>query len=280
MTIEEAVPPPAPAALEPPRRSGPPGWLLAGLGAGWLVALVAVAFWPGASLIDRLMVLDGGVCAQNPLHSFFPGGIQLPLCSRNTGIYLGVASTTLWLAATGRLRAARLPGRAVTLVLGLAALLMAVDGFNSLFRDLGLPHPYTPQNPLRLATGLGMGVAMAAFLLPVASAILWRVDDERPAFGTPRELLPLLPILSIAWIAVASQTPPLLYPIAILSSLGLLLAVTLLNVVFTLGLTNRVGRFSAWRGLFPYLTLMAALAVIELMALFVLKEHVVQALTH
>jgi uncharacterized membrane protein len=280
MRMEEAAPPATPAALVPPRRVGPPGWLLAGLGAGWLVALVAVAFWPGASLIDRLMMLDGGICAQNPTHSFFPGGIQLPLCSRNTGIYLGVACTTLWLAASGRLRAARLPGRGVMLALGLAALLMAVDGFNSFFLDLGLPHPYTPRNPLRLATGLGMGVAMAAFLLPVASAILWRVDDERPSFGTLRELLPLLPILSVAWFAVASQAAPLLYPIAILSSLGLLLAVTLINVVLTLGLTNQIGRFSAWRGLIPYLTLMAALAAVELMALFVLKEHVVQALTH
>jgi hypothetical protein len=157
---------------------------------------------------------------------------------------------------------------------------MAQDGHNSYYHDLGLPHPYTPQNPLRLDNRLGMGVSLAAFLLPVANAILWRVDDERASFATPRDLLPMLPILSVAWIVVATQLAPTLNPIAILSSAGLVLAVSLINVVFTLGLTNRVGRFTNWRGLFPYLTLMVALAVGELMALFVLKEHLVQVLTH
>jgi uncharacterized membrane protein len=268
------------SAAGAPKANGPPAWLLAGLGAGYIVALLAFAFWPGASLVDRLMTLDGGICAQNPTHSFFPAGIQLPLCSRNTGIYTGFACTLLWLKVTGRLRVVGLPERPALIVLGLAALLMVEDGFNSLFHDLGLPHLYTPNNLLRLATGLGMGMALAAFIVPVANQLIWREDDDRPSFASLRELLPVLPILSVAWIMVASQAAPFLYPIAIVSSAGLVVAVSLFNVVMGLSVSNQTGRFSGWRGFFPIYTVAVALALGELMALFMLKQHLLQALSH
>jgi uncharacterized membrane protein len=268
------------AAVVAPRAGDrPPGWLLAGMGAGFVVAALAFAFWPGASLIDRLMMLDGGICVQNPTHSFFPAGVQLPLCSRNTGIYSGFACTLLWLKTSGRLRVAGLPGRRAAIALVLAALLMAEDGFNSLFRDLGLPHLYLPNNLLRLATGLGMGVAMAAFLVPAANQIVWHVDDDRSSFASLRDLLPMLPMLMLAWIIVASQASPFLYPIAIVSSAGLVTAVSLLNVVVGLGASNQVGRFMSWRAFLPIYGAAIVLAVVELMALFLLKEHLLQALT-
>src|SRR4051794_15041501 len=74
----------------PARSAGePPQWLIVGLAAAYVVALAVLAFLPGATLIERLRALDGGICAQASGHSFFVGGEQLPLCSRNTGIYLG-----------------------------------------------------------------------------------------------------------------------------------------------------------------------------------------------
>lgn len=260
-------------------RGTPPTWLVAGLGAGYVVALLGLAFLPGSTLLDRLRTLDGGICAQNPTHSFFPAGQQLPLCSRNTGIYLGFACTILLLAGLGRLRAARLPGGAVAFALGLAVLLMAEDGFNSLFRDLGLPHFYQPHNLLRLASGLAAGAAMAAFIVPVASGLIWREQGERASFGSLRELALLLPIFGVLFLAVGSQAPFLLYPIALLSSAGLVVALSLVNVVLALGLSNRVGQFAGWRQFFPVYTIAVALAAVELLALFVLKTHLLEALT-
>ncbi len=269
--------PPAPPT--PARRvGGPPQWVIVALAAAYVIALAALVFAPGGTFIERLRALDGGICAQVPSHSFFPGGVQLPLCSRNTGIYLGFALTFLLLRGAGRLRASRLPSLGVSALLALAVVALGVDGFNSLFLDLHLPHLYQPHNLLRLATGLGTGTAMAAFLLPVANSLVWRSDDTRSSFGSLSRLAWMLPILAVGGLAVGSQTPWLLYPIAILSSAGLVMALSLVNLTFLLGAGNVIGYFRGWRQFFPMLTLVVGLAVIELMALFYLKQVVLNAL--
>lgn len=256
----------------------PPDWLIIALGAAYIAALAALVLLPGGTLIDRLSQLNAGVCAQLVTHSFFPAGVQLPLCARCTGIYLGFSATFLVLLFSRRLRAMRLPGPWVAVVLGLAVVVLAVDGFNSLFLDLGLPHLYQPHNLLRLATGLGTGTAMAAFLLPVASGILWREDDGRASFATLRQLAIMLPVLLLAFLVVASQAAWTLYPIAILSSAGLVAALTLINLVFAVGVSGRPNRYLRRRQAFPLVTLAVALTIVELIALAALKAAALHAL--
>jgi uncharacterized membrane protein len=244
----------------------------------YAVGLLAAIFAPGGTLIERMRALDGGICAQLPTHLFYPGGQSLPLCARNTGIYTGVTSTVLVLWASGRPRTARLPGLGVAIVLALAVALMAMDGFNSLLLDLRLPHLYEPHNLLRLATGLGTGVGMAAFLVPVANGLIWREEDERASFGRLSQLAVMLPILVLAFLLVASQIGWLLYPLALYSTTGLLIALSLVNLVFVVGLSGRIGRITSYRQLFPVFTLALALTVIELSALSLLKTAALHAL--
>jgi uncharacterized membrane protein len=273
----------SPAAMPPTEtrrapRSWPPDWLVLALAAAYVVVLAGLVFLPGATLIERLRALDGGICAQAPTHSFFIDGQQLPLCSRNTGIYLGFAATFFTLLALGRLRSTRFPGKWAFVVLGAAALFMAEDGFNSFLRDLGLPHLYTPFNPLRLVTGLGAGMAMCAFIVPVANTLIWREDAGVASFRDLRQLGVMFPVLLLAFLAVISLEPILLYPISILSSFGLVMALSLVNIVFLLGLTNRVGRFTTLRQFFPFFSIALILAVVELMALFALKTSLMSTL--
>jgi uncharacterized membrane protein len=281
MSVEQMPPAivPSPAEIAIEREPSTPRWLLLTLGGAYLVALAVLVFAPGGTLLDRLRALDGGICAQLPGHSFFPAGEQLPLCARNTGIYLGFSSTVIYLWSQGRLRAARLPSPAILIALGLAVALMAFDGFNSFFLDLRLPHLYTPNNLLRLATGLGAGTAMAAIAIPVTNGLIWREDDIQRTFSSFKAVSVMLPILLLAFLAVASpQNGALLYPIALLSTAGLILALTSVNVVFMLGVSNRIGRFSTWRSVFPLISLAVGCAIVELMALFMLKTFVMSAL--
>lgn len=278
MAVEHA-PPDARVRAQPRRPWEPPTWLIVALALGYVVALAALIFLPGGTLLDRLRALDGGICAQNPTHSFFPAGEQLPLCARNTGIYLGFSLAFSTLLGTGRLRAARLPRLPVALALVALVALMAIDGFNSLFKDLGAPHLYEPQNMLRLATGLGTGVAMAAFIVPTVNGLLWREEDARASFKSFAQLAVVAPLLLLAFLAVGAQIGWLLYPIALMSSFGLVMAVTLVNLVFLLAFSSLPGRFAGWRQAAPIFTAAMTLAIVELVALFKLKLAVLAVLT-
>lgn len=260
-----------------PRMWEPPTWLLIALGALYLVALAALIFLPNGTLIDRLRALDGGICAQAPSHSFFPAGQQLPLCARNTGIYLGFSLGFFTLLGSGRLLSSRLPRLPVAISLLACVALMGIDGVNSLLNDLGAPHLYHPQNPLRLITGLGAGVAMVAFIMPVANGLLWRWEDARPSFKSFGQLVVVAPLLLVAFLAVSSQVAWLLYPIALVSSFGLVMALTSVNLVFLICFTPFIGRFERWRQVLPVFTLALALAMIELALLFKVKLALLHA---
>lgn len=242
------------------------------------MALAALLFLPGGTVLDRLRALDGGICAQLPTHSFYPGGQQLPLCARNTGIYLGVIIGLSALLIRGYGRSARMPTGWVACVLLLGIGAMAVDGFNSLFLDLGLPHLYQPHNLLRLTTGLLAGTAMAAYLATVANGMLWRPIDARAAYPDLRPLVWLAPVLILAFVAVASQAAILLYPIALLSSTGVVLALTLINLTFVVIFSGRVQRYQTVIQAAPIFTLALALAIGELIGLFHLKDLLLQGL--
>lgn len=282
MALEQAQPEQTAASRSPvaggARRGGwePPSWALAALGAAYVVAVAAMVFAPGGTFIERLRALDGGICAQLPSHSYFLSGQQLPLCSRNTGIYTGFALGFLTLLGAGRIRASALPGKWVAAALLALVAVMGVDGFNSLFLDLGLPHLYQPQNIFRLLSGFGTGVAMVAFIVPVANQMLWRVDDTRSSFRGFRQLAMVAPWLLLAFLAVATRTGWVLYPVAIISTLGLVMALTLVNLVFLLSFTPLMGRFARWRQVFPVFTLCVAFAVIELLIMFQVKMAALQ----
>src|SRR5579859_2317494 len=259
--------------------SGPPTWLIIG-SAGALVILAAVmVFWPGATLLDRLRALDGGICAQLPTHSLYPGGQRLPLCSRNTGIYLGYMIAFIMLFLTGRGRAAQFPRWPMALVMLACIAALGIDGFNSLFLDMRLPHLYQPHNLLRLTTGLLTGASMACFLLPVTNAVLWKNMGDQRSVDSWWQLLQLLPILAFTFLAVWTQTAIFLYPVAILSSLGVMVALCLITLTVIVAISGKACKLSTYRQLFPFFTVAFLLAIGELAGLFFLNHWLLAQLT-
>ena len=175
----------------------------------------------GVPLLAALRVLDSGICAQLPTHMLAPGGVTLPLCARNTGIYSGAALAFGILRARGR-QQAMLPPSA-SLIAGLIALiaLMGLDGLNSMATDLALPHLYAPSNALRLASGLGAGMALVLLLSPVIARARFGAADRRPPLERPSDLLPFLGAALAAYGIIWSTATWTLYPIALLSNAGL-----------------------------------------------------------
>ena len=229
--------------------------------------LALLLFFPGASVLSRLQWLDSGICAQLLSHSFYPGGNRLPLCARNTGIYLGFFVTLLTLYTTGKGRAQYIPRWSIAIVLtgGIAA--MAIDGFNSLLLDLHQPHLYQPDNMLRLATGLITGLALALFFLPMLNRLIWRGYNEQRSVASWKALALFLPTPLISFWVVSSQAAWTLYPVALLSTSGVLIMLSGLNMIVLVAVSKRDETFEFYKELLPFFALALLCAVGEMLLL-------------
>ncbi|MFQ3632812.1 DUF2085 domain-containing protein [Roseiflexus sp.] len=210
---------------------------------GLLGAILAgMLLWPGTPLNWKMYAAVHGVCAQ--VHNVSLGGEQLPLCARNTGIYSGFLLTFIYLWLLGRERAAKLPPPAIVAALVALVVMMAVDGFNSLFVDLFLPHLYTPRNELRTLTGIGMGTAIAVAMLLILNLSLRRDPDmEQRVIGNWRELGGALLLGLLVHAAIYGNVAITYWPIAIVAwtgIVGILFAVNLLIVALAMNYEGRV----------------------------------------
>lgn len=262
-----------------PRKKRAASWLVGGyvllLALGMLATLI---LFPGTSLLNRMSWLDSGVCAQVASHSFYPGGERLPLCARNTGIYLGFLVTLTTLYSKGRGRTQVIPRLPLLLTLLIGVVALAVDGINSFLLDVHLPHLYQPNNYLRLATGLAAGLAMALLILPLLNRLFWRGFHEERSLASWQELLQYLPMLGVCFIVVASQNALLLYPIALLSTAGILIALSSLNLIALVGVSRRDETFERYRELLPFLGFALLLAIGEMLVLAQLKLTLLSAI--
>ncbi len=248
-----------------------PRWFIGGILLLSLTIFATLLFFPGASLLNRVSWLDSGICAQFASHSFYFGGERLPLCARNTGIYLGFLVTLTTLYGKGRGRAQHTPRWPLVVVLIGGVTALAVDGINSFLLDVHIQHLYQPNNLLRLATGLVTGLAMALLLLPMLNRLLWRGYSAMRSVASWQELLHYVPMLIVCFFVVTSQNALVLYPIALLSTGSILIALGSLNLIVLVGVSRRDETFEQYRELLPFLGIALLLAVGEMLLLAQLK---------
>jgi hypothetical protein len=114
-----------------------------------------------------------------------------------------------------------------------------IDGTNSYLYLLkqtagealnNIPNLYTPNNTLRLFTGSGMGISLASILFPAFNQSAWKDPNPSRALDW-KKLGVLVGIVLLVNLAVLTEIPIILYPIAILSVLGVL---ALLIIVFSM----------------------------------------------
>lgn len=187
-----------------------------------------------AGLLGKADAIGYAVCHRIDLRSFHLGVRQIPLCARCTGMYLGALLGLGFQISLGYRRAGSPPLR-VILILVVLGLGFFIDGLNS-FLSLILPAPllYEPQNWLRLVTGTGMGIVIAAALYPAFNQTVWKDWDKNPALPSLRSLFGLLGLAVLLILLVLSENPLILYPLALASAAGVLV---LLTIVYTMVLT-------------------------------------------
>jgi uncharacterized membrane protein len=206
-----------------------------------IAAMIAFAVWfsiapPG--LLGKADAVGYAICHRISERSFHIGNRQLPLCARCTGEFFSAAIALLFFAVVSPKRSG-MPDWKVGIPLILFFLAFAIDGSNSYLYLLKttapgafdkIPNLYIPNNTLRLFTGSGMGIALASILYPAFNQSVW-VNSVRERALDWKKLGMLVSIVLVIDLAILSENPIVLYPIAFLSVSGVL---ALLIIVFTL----------------------------------------------
>jgi uncharacterized membrane protein len=238
--------------------------LLAGL---LLIILVGLMLSP-PGLLGKADAIGYAVCHRIDLRSLHLGDRQLPLCARCTGTFLGTIIGALLLIALGRGRSAVWPSRGLLIVLALTAVPWGLDGLNSyvsLFPRF--PHVYEPQNWLRLTTGTFLGMAMAAVFLPAVNQSLWKSPSPEPVIRSARELvLYFLPAPLLIALALTENTI-ILYPLAVLSTAGILFLLTGVYTALLLMLFRRESLAETWAEAWPWMAAGLALGLLQIYAI-------------
>jgi len=259
------------------RAQSKPTWIVILLGLFYIGLMLVLLLLPGGTVLDRLRWLDSGICAQVLTHSFSPGGEHLPLCARNTGIYLGLMVTFISIYARGKGRAQRLPPLSIIILCTCGFLALAIDGLNSLALDLHMAHLYQPNNFLRLGTGLITGTGLVLLALPILNQLFWCESNEQHIVASWKESGLLAAVLLCCFIAVISQQALVLYPIALLSTLGLLTALSSVNLIFIISFSKRSETLQYSYQLLAFFSLALICAIGEMLLLAQLKFSLLQA---
>lgn len=206
-----------------------------------LAVLAGLAAWmyvapPG--LMGKLDAIGYAVCHRLESHSLKIGERQMPLCARCTGEFNAAAVALIFQAVVSP-RQSRLPSRSMLIVLAGLFLAFALDGSNSYIALLksadpgvlsGFPDLYTTNSTTRVLTGSGMGLVLGALLYPMYNQSVWQIPGQERALSW-RKFGALAAILLVLDLAVLSESPWALYPVAVLSALGIL---TLLTIIFSI----------------------------------------------
>lgn len=213
-------------------------------------------------MLDTLFTAIGyGLCHQLPERSFFAGGFQLPVCARDTGIYLGFAVGLLALRLIHRGERPTEPPRWP--VLALMAAFIAAMGYDGVTSYLGLRES---TNDLRLVTGMLTGWALSGITVPMINGQLWRRSGSGRLLSSPGRVACWLLLLVGAFMFVRWVMPltGALYPIAVTASI--LLTFTSVNLIFVCLVPAFERRAERVRDAWPPVLTALALTAVELAA--------------
>jgi uncharacterized membrane protein len=119
-------------------------------------------------LLDILSFLGGGLCHQEVNRTFSVGMLNMPVCSRDTGIYLGIFISLITIILLERRIKGEVPSLKIVLVTVGIFLIMGLDVILSL---LGI---IESNNIIRLITGIFTGWFMVLLLLSLANNVMFK----------------------------------------------------------------------------------------------------------
>jgi uncharacterized membrane protein len=248
-----------------------------------LAALLVFIGWimnTPAGFFGKIDAIGYAVCHRISERSFHIGNYQLPLCARCSGMYLGAVVGLVFQSIAGW-KHAKAPRWGIIAVLIVFVVAFGIDGTNSylyLMKQVSpgilpwLPNIYIPNNILRLFTGSGMGLAIAAMLFPAFNQSIWSDSDEKnSALPRWRDFVLLLVVIVVLDLLVLTDSPIILYPLAVISALGVWLLLTLVYTIVWVMLMGQDNKFGNVRQLWLPLVAGFTIAMIQTFAIDLLR---------
>lgn len=116
------------------------------------------------SLLHEILHFFGrAICHQLAERSIVVTGESLSVCARDTGIYIGIFSTLVYLHLTKRKAIITIPSIKVSFLLLFFLVPLMVDGLGSYL------HLFESNNTRRLVTGISFGIVLPYFVYPLLS---------------------------------------------------------------------------------------------------------------
>jgi uncharacterized membrane protein len=242
--------------------------------AGLLLRACRSASWAVAVLQAILHWMGYGLCHQLPERSFFGGGVQVPVCARDTGIYFGVLLSLAIISVVHRgSRPRGLPTRVGWVAIALMVGAMGLDGGTEYAGLRGTT------NELRLITGLLAGFAIGAIIAPMINDELWRTGSHERVLDTPWRLALWLTAVPIAYAVIFWGLPLLGIAYPILVAFAIVGTLTSVNLVMVCMLPPFERRADGLRQALPPIAVAVAVSFAEIWLSGLLRTMLVAAAT-
>ncbi len=176
--------------------------------------------------MEFIQEIGFAVCHQLPERSIFIDGKQLPVCARDTGIYIGSIIALFFILLSRRRKSNTIPVSYISFTFVFFMIIMAVDGLTSY---LGLR---STTNEIRLLSGLLVGISLPFFLYPLLIDNFFESKKEMPVLSIWYELALLLLLVGSLYAIIIHYNTGLFYPVSFLTTAGILILHFLMFATF------------------------------------------------
>ncbi len=195
-------------------------------------------------MLEKVINFVGfGVCHQLSERSFHYGGVQIPVCARDTGIYFGFVISFLYLILTHKKHNNEMPKLWILIIAGLGILAMAFDGVSSYlgFRET--------TNAIRLITGLLTGFALPVFLVPIFNYQVWKESSNSRLLESQKVRIGLLILIALTYTVFMINIAAYKYFLPYLTAFAVIITFALVNLMIVTILPFWYQKTDRWKNL-------------------------------
>jgi uncharacterized membrane protein len=254
-----------------------PVWIRTALAAIVLLAAAGISWHflshTPSGCYSKTFAIGSSLCHQIPSHSPVLNGVQFPLCSRCTGLYLGSLIGLVYALFAGR--KAGIPKRPYLILLLAIFVIWGIDGVNSLISDfLNRPFLYETTNLTRTISGFGMGLVMATTLATLFNITVWKERENTPILHSPLQVGIYALFAAAINLLITTNNDYLFRLASYLAIFTAVAIITLLYSVFWIILLKKENTFQSLNTLWVFLVAGFATSMLQITLLVTLRNSV------